>query len=80
LKRSEKPDQFDLDYWRRIDENGHPVGDPRDIDFRLEPRLARGKRVWDAKFKLPSAGRFYMRAFGKWDPGDGFYDFYLVLD
>ena len=80
IKYPDKPKQMSLDYWRRVNENGEPQGESRSIDFRLVSREARRGRVWDAKFRLPSSGRFYMRAFGQWDAGDGFYDFYIVLD
>ncbi|HWL64651.1 MAG TPA: hypothetical protein VNP73_01650 [Actinomycetota bacterium] len=80
LKYPEKPKQMSLDYWRRVNENGEPAGRPHGIEFRLEPRDGRRGRVWDAKFRLPSSGRFYMRAFAQWDAGDGFYDFNIVLD
>jgi hypothetical protein len=80
LKRAEKPKQFSLDYWRNVNEQGEPQGDPTSIEYRLESKRVKGHKVWEAWFKLPSKGHFYLRAFAQWEPGDGFYDFHLELN
>ena len=80
IKRREKPKQFSLDYWRDVNQRGEPQGDPTSLDYRLESRRVKGRKVWEAWFNLPSQGHFYLRAFGQWTPGDAFYDFHLELD
>ena len=80
IKYSGKPTGLALDYWRSVDGDGNPEGESRSLEYRLEAGTVRGKKVWIARFRLPGTeGHFYMRAFGQWKQGDGFYDFHLDL-
>ncbi|MDQ3955474.1 MAG: hypothetical protein M3285_07995 [Actinomycetota bacterium] len=79
LEKDEKPARVEITAWRKVDDDGQPVGDGRGLRKRLVP-VGRGGDVvaWEARLRLRRGGRhYYMSTFVKWnDKGDAFYDFH----
>lgn len=66
LLKPTRPEQIHLEYWRRIDRNGFPVGRARPLSFGLRPGVRAGEPVWEVTFRLPDSDRVYLRLFGIW--------------
>jgi RTX calcium-binding nonapeptide repeat (4 copies) len=79
LDKDEKPNNFDVTAWRKVDNDGQPIGDGRGLRNRLSPIKENGDVVaWKATFELRRGGRhYYLSTFVKWaDKGDASYDFH----
>jgi hypothetical protein len=85
------PNEFSVDAWDSVDENGQPVGDPERLVSLIKPHRKDGAIVaYDIRFDLPSGpGEAYLTAFAKWGTirypdgqadGDAFYDFHVVVE
>lgn len=88
FKTSNEPTNTSLSYWRRVDENGFPVGDSRAIRHTVVPVRREGKVVaYRARFRLPARSQhMYIVAFGSWEdqdagggPQDSSWTFHLRL-
>jgi hypothetical protein len=84
IKRNDKPDRLELQYWREVGDNGQPRGEGTELPFRLVRRERARGDVWDVKFRLPSErGHFYLDMTGRWrdddDGGEASYWFHLRL-
>lgn len=73
---SERPEQFSIGAWRRVDENGFPKGDSERIKKRMKRVVRDGEtKAWDALFRLDGARHYYISAFGRWE-GDASWSFH----
>ena len=68
---AEKPTDFSLTTWRRVDSNGSPEGSGQNLDVRWRRVERDGQtRAWDAVFNVGGQRHHYLMAFGVWSQGD----------
>ena len=85
------PDEASVSFWRELDENGQPVGEPETFVSVVKPHRKDGQIVaYDVRFVFPETpGHLYMTAFVRWSglryddgraDGDASYDFHVVTE
>jgi hypothetical protein len=66
MLKTERPSHLDLWYWRRIDREGHPIGEQTELRYRLRAVKIRHRTVWEARFVPPSIENVYLSLLGYW--------------
>lgn len=77
--KAERPEEFNLAAYRKVEEHDFPVGNAQDVPFNWR-RVARDGRTvaWDATFKVRQPDRhYYLNAFGIWREGDSSWYFHV---
>lgn len=71
--KSQRPDSFEIKAYRKVDENGLPVGVGRPLQRTLKPVVRDGKPVaWNAIFQVNRPSRhYYLVAEGHWKDKQG---------
>ena len=78
IHRAEKPKEFGGTTWRRVDSNGMPDGDGRDLNIRLQPVVRNGEtRAWDAFFTVGGDRHHHIMVGGLWRQGDASWRFHV---
>lgn len=71
--KAQRPDSFEVEAYRTLDENGAPSGDARMLNRSLDRVVREGKTVaWDAAFSLHRPSReYYLISEGHWQDTQG---------
>ena len=78
IHHAEKPTDFGGTTWRRVDANGMPKGEGRNLRFRLKPVVRNGEtRAWDAFFSVGGDRHHHIMVFGVWPQGDASWRFHV---
>ena len=73
ILKSQRPENFSISAYQKVDEWGFPVGRTTRLDTSLRRVVEDGRTVaWDVFFRVGEPGRhYYLNAFGEWGNGEG---------
>jgi hypothetical protein len=71
ILKPQRPEEFSISAYRKIDEGGFPAGRTRRLGTSLRRVVEDGQTVaWDVFFRVNEPGRhYYLDAFGDWEVG-----------
>jgi hypothetical protein len=78
IHHPDKPQTFDATTARRVEEDGTPRGEARDLDVTLRPvRRDGATRAWDALFTVGGERHHHIYVFATWPQGDASWRFHV---
>lgn len=78
IEHAEKPEEFDVTTFRRVDGYGQPKGRGQAREVTFKPVVRDGETyAWDASFKVGGNRHHYISVFALWSQGDVSWRFHV---